>query len=502
LVLAAILLGVCVLAVVYIATISCCTMCRREAWESSPWVVLSRKANSTNPANSLEVQAQGTWQSDGRLRVGHCHDQPRNQSGSCINRALTPPPPPPPPPPPVIQAAPGNDVCNQSSLSGNGGNAGYERTISANGGGFTVQVEYQMFTKRDRVIFWREAADRNYAARISPWVPENNACRGAGNWADCAACAATHPGCNTTIPTASAACSASSTCLFDSGCVPATTWAKSPRLSIPLGTTNVKLVVVPNCQNGQSGTAWNVKLRCLNVSSLGTAMGRRQLDGQRRLQTYARCPCVTIPGDPCTLSPDARPDPGRSAASLCCCYVVLVALLIAVIALLLAIWGHLRKLRGRRELAPAAVPPPPITEEHLVQPAPVIEEEINPVAAPSPPEPPDRDMWIIFLIAPDGQRHAVEVMHSEWSIETMHEKVRLAMGIPAADQVLSFGGRTLRPGKKITSYGVQHCSELLVAVRDGAAGVTRQEEKRAHRRKRDVLSGHAQVANAGSRTYI
>eukprot|EP01047_Picozoa_sp_COSAG01_P134049 COSAG01_NODE_64128_length_277_cov_1.455056_1_plen_92_part_11 len=92
-------------------------------------------------------------------------------------------------------------------------------------------------------------------------------------------------------------------------------------------------------------------------------------------------------------------------------------------------------------------------------------------------------MWIIFLIAPDGQRHAVEVMHSEWSIETMHEKVRLAMGIPAADQVLSFGGRTLRPGKKITSYGVQHCSELLVAVRDGAAGVTRQEEKRAHRRK-------------------
>eukprot|EP01047_Picozoa_sp_COSAG01_P114036 COSAG01_NODE_42723_length_437_cov_0.887574_1_plen_129_part_10 len=90
LVLAAILLGVCLVAVVYITTISCCTMCRREAWESSPWVVLSRKANSTNPANSLEVQAQGTWQLDGRLRVGHCHDQPRNQSGSCINRALTP----------------------------------------------------------------------------------------------------------------------------------------------------------------------------------------------------------------------------------------------------------------------------------------------------------------------------------------------------------------------------------------------------------------------------
>jgi hypothetical protein len=103
-------------------------------------------------------------------------------------------------------------------------------------------------------------------------------------------------------------------------------------------------------------------------------------------------------------------------------------------------------------------------------------------------DPAERTMWILFLLAPDGQKHAVEVMQSEWSIDTVHEKVRLAMGIPIADQVLSFGGRTLRLGKKLTSYGVQNGGEIRVSVRDGAAGVTRQEQKMARRKRRPVTA--------------
>jgi hypothetical protein len=98
-------------------------------------------------------------------------------------------------------------------------------------------------------------------------------------------------------------------------------------------------------------------------------------------------------------------------------------------------------------------------------------------------------MWILFLLAPDGQRHAVEVMQSEWSIETLHKKVHLAMGIPADSQVLHFGSRLLRNGKKLTSYGVQHCSEIRVGVTDGSAAVTRQAQKQAKRARRSSMQG-------------
>ena len=108
-------------------------------------------------------------------------------------------------------------------------------------------------------------------------------------------------------------------------------------------------------------------------------------------------------------------------------------------------------------------------------------EEIDMLVAPD--EETELTMWILFLIAPDGQRHAVEVMQSEWSIETVQEKVRLAMGIDPQDQVLEYGGRKLKVGKKLTSYGVQHCSEIMVKVKAGAAGVTRQEQKRRSRRR-------------------
>ena len=79
-------------------------------------------------------------------------------------------------------------------------------------------------------------------------------------------------------------------------------------------------------------------------------------------------------------------------------------------------------------------------------------------------------MFILFVLAPDGNRHAIEVMQSEFSIDTIQRKVEIATSIPCSDQLLQYGGRVLHPNKKLTSYGIQHCSEIQLALRDGMAG--------------------------------
>ena len=61
--------------------------------------------------------------------------------------------------------------------------------------------------------------------------------------------------------------------------------------------------------------------------------------------------------------------------------------------------------------------------------------------------------------------------------DTLQRKVLHATGVPVAQQRLEFGGRLLRPGRKLTSYGVQHGSELILKKEGGGAVVTRQGEQ-------------------------
>eukprot|EP01046_Picozoa_sp_COSAG06_P002478 COSAG06_NODE_88_length_24864_cov_7.159368_15_plen_965_part_00 len=173
------------------------------------------------------------------------------------------------------------------------------------------------------------------------------------------------------------------------------------------------------------------------------------------------CPICDLPA--CTLAEDARPIPGggRLWPSWCCCWGLLLWLLLAALPLALAIAWHFRNLPSTWSEA---------------------EPEIEQVAAVEP-EKEEFTMWILFLLDPSGIRHAVEVMSNEWSIETIYAKALAATGIPAEDQILKFGGRALKPGKKLTSYGVQHGSEIVIEAREGKAVETRQGKQSTGRRR-------------------
>ena len=73
-------------------------------------------------------------------------------------------------------------------------------------------------------------------------------------------------------------------------------------------------------------------------------------------------------------------------------------------------------------------------------------------------------------------RHAIEVMSSEFSVDTVREKAVSATGLAIGDTVLKYGGRELKSGKQLTSYGVQHGSELVIELRQGASSETRQSK--------------------------
>ena len=55
------------------------------------------------------------------------------------------------------------------------------------------------------------------------------------------------------------------------------------------------------------------------------------------------------------------------------------------------------------------------------------------------------------MVEPSGDRHAFEVLEHEWTIATVSQRVEAATGIPPAQQVLKYGQRVLRPGKRLTS---------------------------------------------------
>ena len=97
-------------------------------------------------------------------------------------------------------------------------------------------------------------------------------------------------------------------------------------------------------------------------------------------------------------------------------------------------------------------------------------------------------MWILFVVAGE-QRHALEVMSNEFTIDVIQTKVEAATGVPVDEQHLEYGGRQLRSGRKLTSYGVQHGSELVLKRRDGGQVVTRQGDQISRRRGVQVAKG-------------
>ena len=81
----------------------------------------------------------------------------------------------------------------------------------------------------------------------------------------------------------------------------------------------------------------------------------------------------------------------------------------------------------------------------------------------------------------------------EWNIDTIYEKAHAATGIPIDEQVLTFGGRTLNSGKKLTSYGVQHGSEIVLKTKSGAVVQSRQGRVAANRRDIKVTRGKQSI---------
>ena len=166
----------------------------------------------------------------------------------------------------------------------------------------------------------------------------------------------------------------------------------------------------------------------------------------------------------CLLDKDARPhtEDRDGFALICCCWAPLAAAFVAILPLLLSLlWLLCNRPRGADDGGPAAAEDPPT-------------------------------MWIIFLLDPNGTRHAIEVMSNEFSIATILEKSSAATGIAASDLVLKFGGRVLSEGKALTSYGVQHGSEILVEA-NGKAVETRQQKSIAARRQLVATKGAQRI---------
>lgn len=133
-----------------------------------------------------------------------------------------------------------------------------------------------------------------------------------------------------------------------------------------------------------------------------------------------------------------------------------------------------------------------------LEPEPAAEPEaaaLEPTAPEPEPEPEKEEftMWILFLLDPGGIRHAVEVMSSEWSIETIYDKALATTGIPIDDQILLFGGRRLKPGKQLTTYGVQHGSEIVIEARGGKVVETRQGKHAAGKREIKAKRGRQAI---------
>ena len=174
--------------------------------------------------------------------------------------------------------------------------------------------------------------------------------------------------------------------------------------------------------------------------------------------------CVECGLAACALDAEARPNPEFAWPQSCCCWSAWVWTFVALLPLGLGLlkvcrepepWEFKQLLLPLRACAPA----PDAEGDGGEQP----EAEVY-------------TMWIIFLIDPTGVRHAIEVMSSEFSVDTVREKAVSATGLAIGDTVLKYGGRELKSGKQLTSYGVQHGSELVIELRQGASSETRQSK--------------------------
>lgn len=101
-------------------------------------------------------------------------------------------------------------------------------------------------------------------------------------------------------------------------------------------------------------------------------------------------------------------------------------------------------------------------------------------------------LWILFVIVGE-QRHALEVMSNEFTIDVLQQKVQAATGVPMDQQHLEYGGRQLAAGRKLTSYGIQHGSELVLKKKDGGQVVTRQGEQISRRRGMKAVKGRQRI---------
>lgn len=101
-----------------------------------------------------------------------------------------------------------SDICSLN-LDSSGGDEGYDETFNAGNGGYTIELTYETFFQKDRIIMYSQTE----------------------------------------------------AVLFDSGCV-GTQGDVVEEIPIAEGITSIRVVVEPNCEGG-SGTAWNLSIRCI-----------------------------------------------------------------------------------------------------------------------------------------------------------------------------------------------------------------------------------------------
>jgi len=99
------------------------------------------------------------------------------------------------------------DICSLN-LDSSGGDEGFDETYNANNGGYTLILTYETYTQKDRIILYNQNDD----------------------------------------------------ILFDTGCV-GTQGEEVENIPIPVGTTQIRIVVEPNCEGG-TGTLWYLRVEC------------------------------------------------------------------------------------------------------------------------------------------------------------------------------------------------------------------------------------------------
>ena len=101
-----------------------------------------------------------------------------------------------------------SDICSLN-LDSAGGDEGYDESFSAGNGGYTIELTYETYSQKDRIILYNQL----------------------------------------------------DSIIFDSGCV-GTMGEVVANIVIQEGITQIRVVVEPNCEGGY-GTAWYLKIKCV-----------------------------------------------------------------------------------------------------------------------------------------------------------------------------------------------------------------------------------------------